>query len=142
MKKNAKQILVLERERVSGGDGFLSAAQTSAKARGETIEVGTKKKKANPVGVKKGNLANLMRGRKSGASTPTIVEEEGGGGVSRASTAEPGEEGEEEGVVEVFRNDIITCQCSYGLVWARVADLGARSYACCAAVVIAGEEVL
>lgn len=37
-KKNVKQILTLERERVSGGDGFLSAAQCAARARGEVIE--------------------------------------------------------------------------------------------------------
>ncbi|WVQ80644.1 hypothetical protein IAT38_002749 [Cryptococcus sp. DSM 104549] len=59
IRKNAKQILLLERERLSGGDGFLSAAHVAAKARGEVIDVGKKKK-----GVKtKGSLGNLMKGK-------------------------------------------------------------------------------
>ncbi|WVQ99324.1 hypothetical protein IAU59_006456 [Kwoniella sp. CBS 9459] len=63
VRKNAKQILTLERERLSGGDGFLSAAHTAAKARGEVIDV-TKKKKGTGGNVKsKGNIANLLKGR-------------------------------------------------------------------------------
>ncbi|TXT13789.1 hypothetical protein VHUM_01156 [Vanrija humicola] len=69
-KKNVKQILTLERERVSGGDGFLSAAQTAAKARGETIEPQKKKKKENPVGRTKANA------NRSGFNTPLTIDDE------------------------------------------------------------------
>ncbi|WVF71549.1 hypothetical protein IAT40_006357 [Kwoniella sp. CBS 6097] len=63
VRKNAKQILTLERERLSGGDGFLSAVHTAAKARGEVIDV-TKKKKGTGGNIKnKGNIANLLKGR-------------------------------------------------------------------------------
>ncbi|KAK4684899.1 INO80 complex subunit C, partial [Tremellales sp. Uapishka_1] len=83
-KKNAKQILLLERERVSGGDGFLSAAQTLAKARGEVLEIGPKKK---AVGMsKKGNIANFRKNKN------VLVEEESVG-ESRRTT--PGEEEDE-----------------------------------------------
>lgn len=70
-KRNVKQILTLERERVSGGDGFLSAAQTQAKARGEPIEPPKKKKKENPVGKPKSK-----KGVRSGVATPLTVDDE------------------------------------------------------------------
>ncbi|KAI9639486.1 uncharacterized protein MKK02DRAFT_39786 [Dioszegia hungarica] len=106
VKKNAKQILTLERERVSGGDGFLSAMQVGQKLRGEPIDTGGKKKKGSAAEagtgpVKKGNIANLMRGRKkagrppagaSGVSTPMDVE----GGVSGATTPAREESPDEE----------------------------------------------
>ncbi|ORX36752.1 hypothetical protein BD324DRAFT_627032 [Kockovaella imperatae] len=83
VKKNVKQILVLERERVSGGDGFLSAAQTAAKARGEVVELGTKKKKPKTELSKRGlNLKG--RGSRissvvgSGAGTPMTEDLESG----------------------------------------------------------------
>ncbi|KAK6910191.1 hypothetical protein I203_104223 [Kwoniella mangroviensis CBS 8507] len=63
VRKNAKQILILERERLSGGDGFLSAVHTAAKARGEVIDITKKKKSTGAVGGKKGNIANLLKGR-------------------------------------------------------------------------------
>ena len=61
VKKNAKQILVLERERVSGGDGFLSAAQVLQKARGEPIDIG-KKRKGLPGGSGGGNSGSFGHG--------------------------------------------------------------------------------
>ncbi|WWC61781.1 uncharacterized protein I303_104366 [Kwoniella dejecticola CBS 10117] len=103
VRKNAKQILILERERLSGGDGFLSAVHTAAKARGEVIDITKKKKASGGVGSSKpkGNIANLLRGRNlknprsdslgmsvagddsasalpSGATTPAINENEDG----------------------------------------------------------------
>ena len=113
-----KQILTLERERVSGGDGFLTAAQTAAKARGEIVEVGSKKKKANPVGAaaRKGNVGNL-KGRRSGVGTP-LLGEEGSGMTTLADDGEEEEGGGADGADDVGvragdggpRKEIITCQ--------------------------------
>ncbi|WWD17385.1 hypothetical protein CI109_101826 [Kwoniella shandongensis] len=86
VRKNAKQILVLERERLSGGDGFLSAAQTAAKARGEVIDIAKKKKgsgagaSGSSIGGKKGNLANLLKGRMKRSATGTGTATPTGGG--------------------------------------------------------------
>ncbi|EIW70725.1 hypothetical protein TREMEDRAFT_29122, partial [Tremella mesenterica DSM 1558] len=85
VKKNVKQILTLERERYSGGDGFLSAAQTLARSRGETLEVAKKKKKESTG--KRGNIANLRRGNKPG---PGVKE------VEESARTSPIEEEEEE----------------------------------------------
>lgn len=102
VKKNAKQILTLERERVSGGDGFLSAGQVGQRARGEPIDIG-KKKKASGVGEsgasgkgggggRRGNIANLMRGRMKGvavsgaASASAAGSSSNGNGVSGVNT--------------------------------------------------------
>ncbi|OCF40308.1 INO80 complex subunit C [Kwoniella heveanensis CBS 569] len=106
VRKNAKQILTLERERLSGGDGFLSAAHTAAKARGEVIDV-TKKKKGSGGGggsVKnKGNIANLLKGRmkRESLGTPGALSAGTGGGgdstmVSGATTPALEAEGDEE----------------------------------------------
>ncbi|WWC89414.1 uncharacterized protein L201_004338 [Kwoniella dendrophila CBS 6074] len=82
VRKNAKQILTLERERLSGGDGFLSAIHTAAKARGEIIDI-TKKKKSSSNGgapVKKGNIANLIKYRlkRESLNNNNIAETESG----------------------------------------------------------------
>ncbi|KAK8864316.1 hypothetical protein IAR55_001563 [Kwoniella newhampshirensis] len=115
VRKNAKQILVLERERLSGGDGFLSALQTAAKARGEVIDIAKKKKGVvsnGAVGGKKGNLANLLKGRmkrsslgpgmNNGTGTSTPVTGTGGGGEESAipsgATTPMGMGGTEDGV--------------------------------------------
>ncbi|RSH87473.1 chromatin-remodeling complex subunit ies6 [Saitozyma podzolica] len=91
VKKNVKQILTLERERVSGGDGFLSAAQTAAKARGEPIDVGKKKK--NPPGMNRPKGWNL-KGRRSGVGTPMTMES--GSGSGTPAREEDDEEEDEE----------------------------------------------
>ncbi|ORY34082.1 hypothetical protein BCR39DRAFT_518394 [Naematelia encephala] len=99
VKKNAKQILTLERERYGGGDGFLSAAQTLAKARGEPIEMGGKKKKVNPIGrvkVLSGAAARGKAGKASGAAGD--IGGGGGGSSSKVSEDEDGEEGDEDGI--------------------------------------------
>lgn len=78
-----KQILILERERLSGGDGFLSAAQTRQKLRGEPIDPAGKKK-ATGTGhttKKRGNINNLRKGRLSNLA--------GGGGGGGSGTATP-----------------------------------------------------
>ncbi|KIR25750.1 INO80 complex subunit C [Cryptococcus deuterogattii 99/473] len=59
VRKNAKQILALERERYLGGDGFLSAQHVAMRKRGEKIELGKKKKGV----AKKGNIQNLLKGK-------------------------------------------------------------------------------
>lgn len=89
VRKNVKQILTLERERLSGGDGFLTASQTQQKLRGLPIDPAGKKK-ATGTGVQKkarGNIANLKKGRLSnltggggggsGTATPTTVAHDG-----------------------------------------------------------------
>jgi INO80 complex subunit C len=125
VKKNVKQILTLERERVSGGDGFLSAAQTAAKARGEPIDVGKKKK--NPPGMNRPKGWNL-KGRRSGVATPMTMES--GSGSGTPAREEDDEEEDEEGTAAAAsaavlggpeeskqdqdngepRKEIITCQ--------------------------------
>jgi INO80 complex subunit C len=99
-KRTVKQILTLERERVGGGDGFLSAAQTAAKARGEPIEPAKKKKKENPVGKKKVP-------RRSGVSTPMTLDDES----VMSGTATPFDEDEEMEVEAVEGGkEVITCE--------------------------------
>lgn len=115
-----KQLLTLERERIGGGDGFLSAAQTQAKARGETIEPPKKKKKENPVGKPKIKKPGPIR---SGLSTPAIDEE------SVSGTATPFEVPIPDG------KEIITCELGWVACVGRL--LMRRSYACCAAVTLA-----
>ena len=110
-KKNVKQILTLERERVSGGDGFLSAAQCAARARGEVIEPAKKKKKENPIGKPKN-----LKGRRSGISTPLTVDDES----VVSGTATPNDEETEEAIAvegegnanaaPVVNREIITCE--------------------------------
>lgn len=108
-KKNAKQILTLERERYAGGDGFLSAYQTGQKARGEPIDVGSKKRKGppgvGPTGEKAKRGDNLRgRGKKAAAAaaaaaggTETPGGTEGGGSASGRGTPVPGyADGEED----------------------------------------------
>ncbi|GMK55577.1 hypothetical protein CspeluHIS016_0206330 [Cutaneotrichosporon spelunceum] len=97
-KRTVKQILTLERERVGGGDGFLSAAQTAAKARGEPIEPVKKKKKENPVGKKK-------MPRRSGVSTPMTLDDES----VMSGTTTPYED-DEDGDVEALEGgkEVIT----------------------------------
>jgi INO80 complex subunit C len=117
VKKNVKQLLILERERISGGDGFLSAAQTAAKARGEPIEVGKKKK--NPAGMNRPKGWNL-KGRKSGVATPMTVESGGSGtGTPAREEEDDEEEADAEEVVAPgieangsaeLRQEIITCK--------------------------------
>ncbi|WWC70291.1 uncharacterized protein I206_104241 [Kwoniella pini CBS 10737] len=65
VKKNSKQILNLERERLSGGNGFLSSIHTAAKLRGEIIDI-TKNKKltgSSSTSKQRGNISNLLKGR-------------------------------------------------------------------------------
>lgn len=117
VKKNVKQILTLERERVSGGDGFLTAAQTAAKARGEVIEIGSKKKKVGTglgaIGAKKGNILNIKGKRSvlgeggSGATTPVEEVEDEDEGESEAMKVD----GEVEAGDGTPRKEVITCQC-------------------------------
>lgn len=105
-----KQLLTLERERVGGGDGFLSAAQTAAKARGEPIEPAKKKRKENPVGKPKIKPGQ----RRSGISTPMTVDDESvmSGTATPFEDAEGEEgEGEGEGMVVDGGKEIITCEC-------------------------------
>lgn len=114
-KKNVKQILTLERERVSGGDGFLSAAQTAAKARGEPIEPQKKKKKENPVGrtkVLSGAAAQRARANanRSGFNTPLTIDDES----VMSGTVTPAEDEDDKMEIdglgdEVIHREIITC---------------------------------
>ncbi|WOO81304.1 Chromatin-remodeling complex subunit ies6 [Vanrija pseudolonga] len=113
-KKNVKQILTLERERVSGGDGFLSAAQTAAKARGEPIEPQKKKKKENPVGrtkVLSGAAAQRARANanRSGFNTPLTIDDES----VMSGTVTPAEDEDDKMEIdglgdEVIHREIIT----------------------------------
>lgn len=101
-KRNAKQLLTLERERIGGGDGFLSAAQTAAKARGEPIEPVKKKKKENPIGKPRSSL----KGRRSGVATPMTIDDS-----EMSGTATPMEVDEdEEGEMLEDRGEVITCK--------------------------------
>ena len=137
MRKNAKQILALERERVTGGDGFLSAVQVGAKARGEVIEV-SKKKKGGP-GVNLGGPPNIVKGRLAKMRAEA---------ESRGESPEVDEEvvEEEKEVPLVVRKDVITCKCrelfaTHGLS-GDIATLKYRSYAYGAAIAAAAKEVL
>ncbi|EKD03479.1 hypothetical protein A1Q2_02197 [Trichosporon asahii var. asahii CBS 8904] len=89
-KRNAKQLLTLERERIGGGDGFLSAAQTAAKARGEPIEPVKKKKKENPIGKPRSSL----KGRRSGVATPMTIDDSEMSGTATPMEVDEDEEGE------------------------------------------------
>ncbi|ODO09784.1 hypothetical protein I350_02001 [Cryptococcus amylolentus CBS 6273] len=94
VRKNAKQILGLERERLSGGDGFMSAQHVEMRKKGVKIELGNKKK----VGVKKGSLQNLMKGkRKREALTPAESE-------AATESATPGLEDDEGEAMDVDRS--------------------------------------
>lgn len=102
VRKNVKQILILERERLSGGDGFLSAAQTRQKLRGEPIEPAGKRKATGTghVSKKKGNIGNLRKGRisnlaGSGNVTPSLDGEES---VVDSRRTTPVDDEEEDGV--------------------------------------------
>jgi INO80 complex subunit C len=133
VKKNVKQILTLERERVSGGDGFLTASQTAARARGEVVEsAGSKKKKTGP-GAGGGGVNNLpnkrgfnLKNRKSGGTNTPLTQD----GVLESGQTTPntgnnvdddgeGEDEEEEGVDQAVKGDlelhvphkeVITCE--------------------------------
>lgn len=133
VKKNVKQILTLERERVSGGDGFLTASQTAARARGEVVEpAGSKKKKTGP-GAGGGGVNNLpnkrgfnLKNRKSGGSNTPLTQD----GVLESGQTTPntgnngdddgeGEDEEEEGADQAVKGDlelnvphkeVITCE--------------------------------
>ena len=115
VKKNVKQILTLERERVAGGDGFLSAAQTAAKARGEVLEVGRPKKKPKLEFGKRGmNLKGRgsrlgsVAGTASGMATPMTEELESGQTTPVADGDDVKElEGKLDGIV---RKEVITCE--------------------------------
>lgn len=96
-----KQLLTLERERVGGGDGFLSAAQTAAKARGEPIEPVKKKRKENPVGKVKAKPP-----RRSGISTPATLDDES----VVSGTATPFEDEDAPIVPVEGMREIITCK--------------------------------
>lgn len=102
-KRNAKQLLTLERERIGGGDGFLSAAQTAAKARGEPIEPVKKKKKENPIGKPRSSL----KGRRSGVATPMTIDDSEMSGTATPMEVDEDEEGE---MIE-DRGEVITCEC-------------------------------
>lgn len=85
----------MERERISGGDGFLTASQTASRARGEVLELGGKKKK-NPIGVpnKRGfNLKNRAVSRSKVGSGSGL---EGDDGVLESGQTTPGGGEEEE----------------------------------------------
>jgi len=83
VRKGVKQILTLERERLSGGDGFLTASQTQQKLRGLPIDPAGKKKATGTGYVKKGrgNIGNFKKGRLSnlasvsGTTTPADGED-------------------------------------------------------------------
>lgn len=129
VKKSTKQILVLERERIGGGDGFLPANLTRARARGEIIEPGGKKKK--PIGAipgqnrrghnLKGRKGNGAGGGLSGVSTPNT-----GLGSERTTPGEEDDEdereegGEEEEVVLPLGKEVFTCE------WARDTRVAVR----------------
>ncbi|WRT66275.1 uncharacterized protein IL334_003228 [Kwoniella shivajii] len=108
VRKNAKQILTLERERLSGGDGFLSAVHTAAKARGEVIDI-TKKKKSTGGGIAnlgkpRGNIANLMKGRMKRDSTGLSSITGNGNGedsVNPSGTTTPAIEDEDDDGMDV-----------------------------------------
>jgi len=114
VRKTSKQISVLERERVGGGDGFLPANLTLARARGEVIEPGGKKKKVLGVGGvpnKRGyNLKNRKSLNASGVSTPATEGMESG-----QSTPMVDEEEEDEADVEMVDalppgREVFTCE--------------------------------
>ena len=130
MKKNVKQILTLERERVSGGDGFLSAAQTAAKARGEVLEVGTKKKKLKTEFSRRGlNLKGRASrfgsviGTASGAATPMTEDLDSGQSTPMQGEGEDEEDGTGEGAENgvdmsgLPRKEVITCESALGCLW-------------------------
>jgi INO80 complex subunit C len=124
VRKNAKQILTLERERVSGGDGFLSALQVEQKARGEPYD--GKKKAGGGTGAKRGaNLANLHKGRNkgraSGVSTPAETEAAASGATTpvKEDSAEEEEHKPKAGevrqvVVGPPRKEVFTCKPTAG----------------------------
>lgn len=98
---------------MGGGDGFLSAAQTSAKARGENIEPVKKKKKENPVG-----KPRPPKGRRSGVATPLTLDDDSN--ISGTATPMDEDGDADEGMdVEVdngVHREIITCElcmCEY-----------------------------
>jgi INO80 complex subunit C len=100
VRKSAKQILVLERERVGGGDGFLSADLTAARARGEVIEPGGKKRKTLVDGVPGQNRRGFnLKGRGSRVASASGVSTPMTGGES-GRTSPGGDEEEEEEIEE------------------------------------------
>lgn len=123
MRKNVKQILVLERERVGGGDGFLNAELTLARARGEIIEPGGKKKKT---GVKLPKGYNLMRGHRkaalsalSGTSTPATEGLESGQSTPMVLDEEDeDEEGKSNGAKANVPpgKEVFTCESACGVL--------------------------
>ena len=131
VRKTSKQISVLERERVGGGDGFLPANLTLARARGEVIEPGGKKKKVLGVGGvpnKRGyNLKNRKSLNASGVSTPATEGMESG-----QSTPMVDEEEEDEPDVEMADalppgREVFTCELCTKLRWALLEAFGLRS---------------
>ncbi|KAL7421677.1 chromatin-remodeling complex subunit ies6 [Cryptotrichosporon argae] len=97
-KKNAKQILTLERERVSGGDGFLSAAQVAAVARGEGID-GAKKRKPT------GGDGKFKKKRKVEVE-PEVEDGAGAGADDEDGQAEQEQEQEDEAAEEKKEEDV------------------------------------
>lgn len=98
---------------MSGGDGFLSAAQCAARARGEVIEPAKKKKKENPIGKPKN-----LKGRRSGISTPLTIDDES----VVSGTATPNDEEQEDTPMEidnppVVNREIITCESLKSKAW-------------------------
>lgn len=120
-KRNAKQLLTLERERVGGGDGFLSAAQTAAKARGEPIEPVKKRKKENPIGKPRASAAAgagagaALKGRRpghgsgSGVATPMTLDESEMSGTATPMDVD-GDGDDDEDVLPDDRAEVITCE--------------------------------
>ena len=128
----------------------MTAAQAAAKARGEPIDLSKKKK--NPTGKQRGNIANLRRGKQPGPGTATgtatpVTE------ITESGRTTPVDEDEEEDDTPVPpmeapvppadgipRKEIITCEFTRLREGEEEAE--DRSYAYCSAVVTAGEEVL
>ena len=112
--------MTLERERVSGGDGFLTAAQTAARARGEVVETGGKKKKGPKDGPSKrgfnlkGRAAKGVGGGSvSGVATPMTEDMESGQTTPMVDDDE-GEDEDGDGQVGqvngMSSKEIITCE--------------------------------
>jgi INO80 complex subunit C len=128
VRKGVKQILALERERLSGGDGFLTASQTQQKLRGQPIDPAGKKKATGTGYVRKGrgNIGNFKKGRLGnlvGSASGTTTPADGEDSVMDSRRTTPVEDEDDELAVPLAggllgdgfdditpKGEIITCE--------------------------------
>jgi hypothetical protein len=139
VRKGVKQILTLERERLSGGDGFLTASQTQQKLRGQPIDPAGKRKatgtgyvrkpKGNVGNFKKGRLSNLVAG---GSASGTTTPADGDESVADSRRTTPVDDEDEEMAAAVVppggllgdgfdditpKGEVITCESGQIMYW-------------------------